>query len=193
MKDYTGLLKWGGLIGLMCVMQMAVALDVTTSIQNDSLKPYKRTDLALYLTPEEAYALKTKHPDEVLFVDVRTHSEVSFVGSPTVMDENIPLFEIDPNAWDAKERAYDMQRNPSFEAQLKQALERRGLGMDNPVIFMCRSGGRSAAAADVAAKLGLTRAYSITEGFEGDTSKSGPDKGQRTVNGWKNAGLPWQY
>ena len=33
----------------------------------------------------------------------------------------------------------------------------------------------------------------IAEGFEGDAAKDGPKAGQRTVNGWKNAGLPWTY
>jgi hypothetical protein len=29
----------------------------------------------------------------------------------------------------------------------------------------------------------------VVYGFEGELS----DKGRRTVNGWKNAGLPWSY
>lgn len=184
---------WVLLLSLLLGMQISHALDVQTTIQEDEVKKYKRTDLSLYLTPQEAYALTQVHPKEVLFVDVRTHAEIAFVGSPTVMDVNIPLFEIDATAWDAKAREYDMKRNPEFETQLQQALTDKGLTKDSPVIFMCRSGGRSAAAADIAAKLGLTHAYSIVEGFEGDSSKSGPTQGQRTVNGWKNAGLPWRY
>lgn len=35
--------------------------------------------------------------------------------------------------------------------------------------------------------------YSVTDGFEGDKAKAGPRKGERVVNGWKNAGLPWTY
>jgi hypothetical protein len=31
------------------------------------------------------------------------------------------------------------------------------------------------------------------DGYEGDKAKSGPNKGQRVVNGWKNNGLPWSY
>lgn len=33
----------------------------------------------------------------------------------------------------------------------------------------------------------------MIEGFEGNTAKDGPNKGQRTVNGWKNSALPWTY
>ena len=175
------------------VAGVAHAVEVQTSIQEADIKPYKRTDASLYLTPSEAYALKKDHPKDVLFVDVRTHAEVAYVGSPTVMDVNIPLYEIKPDSWNAKYREYDMQRNADFEAQLKQAMDERGLNPDSPIIFMCRSGARSAGAADIAAKLGFTRAYSLVEGFEGDSAKDGPQKGQRVVNGWKNAGLPWQY
>jgi ParB family chromosome partitioning protein len=28
---------------------------------------------------------------------------------------------------------------------------------------------------------------------KGDMAKEGPKAGQRAVNGWKNAGLPWSY
>ena len=35
--------------------------------------------------------------------------------------------------------------------------------------------------------------YSVAEGVEGDTAKDGAKAGQRVVNGWKNANLPWTY
>ena len=31
------------------------------------------------------------------------------------------------------------------------------------------------------------------DGFEGDAVAEGPQAGQRLLNGWKNAGLPWTY
>ena len=58
---------------------------------------------------------------------------------------------------------------------------------------MCRSGNRSAKAADLLAKAGYTKVYNQVEGYEGDKAKEGDTKGKRTVNGWKNAGLPWNY
>ncbi len=33
----------------------------------------------------------------------------------------------------------------------------------------------------------------MIDGFEGDTPKDGERKGQRVVNGWKNANFPWGY
>jgi hypothetical protein len=33
--------------------------------------------------------------------------------------------------------------------------------------------------------------YPVIDGFEGDPEAEGPMKGQRRVDGWRNAGLPW--
>ena len=37
------------------------------------------------------------------------------------------------------------------------------------------------------ANIGFTNVWNQYEGFEGDLSA----EGRRSVNGWKNAGLPW--
>ena len=42
---------------------------------------------------------------------------------------------------------------------------------------------------DRLAEDGFTQVHSVVDGFEGDMSKDG----RRSVNGWKNAGLPWSY
>ena len=59
-----------------------------------------------------------------------------------------------------------------------------------------RSGGGAAPGA-AASKLlhgsGFSRVYNLYEGFEGYKATSGPFKGQRVVNGWKNRALPWGY
>ncbi len=56
------------------------------------------------------------------------------------------------------------------------------------VVFLCRSGVRSIAAAKRATELGL-EAYNILEGFEGDPN----DQAQRGVKGgWRKQGLPWR-
>ena len=82
------------------------------------------------------------------------------------------------------------------EVREKAAMSRlkaKGLTKADRVILICRSGDRSARAADLLANAGYTQVYSITDGFEGDAAKDGPQAGQRIVNGWKNAGLPWTY
>jgi rhodanese-related sulfurtransferase len=40
---------------------------------------------------------------------------------------------------------------------------------------------------------GFERVYTQFQGFEGRKAKTGPHLGQRVVDGWKNAGLPWSY
>ena len=61
-------------------------------------------------------------------------------------------------------------------------------GKDAVVLLLCRSGKRSAAAAEAAAKAGFRNVFNVLEGFEGDL-----DSQQRrgAFNGWRHAGLPW--
>jgi rhodanese-related sulfurtransferase len=62
-------------------------------------------------------------------------------------------------------------------------------------LVTCRSGNRSAASVNMLAKAGVTKVYSITDGFEGDMIKDPqrPNQGKRMQDGWKNAHLPWTY
>jgi rhodanese-related sulfurtransferase len=63
------------------------------------------------------------------------------------------------------------------------------------LFVMCRSGGRAAAAIDALAKAGYRDVYNVVDGAEGDVVED-PESvfvGQRMLNGWKNAGLPWTY
>ena len=68
-------------------------------------------------------------------------------------------------------------------------LARKGLTKTDKIILICRSGDRSARAINQMADLGFTDVWNLYEGFEGDLSADG----RRSVNGWKNAGLPWTY
>jgi len=127
--------------------------------------------------PSEAYAALQADPDAVL-VDVRTSAEWSYVGLPdlsTIGKHVIPL------EW---QRFPDGALNTSFVEQLCEA----GIGKGSPIYFLCRSGVRSAAAAEVATTAGLGPAYNVSDGFEGPLDHDG----HRTVAGWKVAGLPWR-
>jgi rhodanese-related sulfurtransferase len=68
-------------------------------------------------------------------------------------------------------------------------------GPDDPIMVMCRSGGRSAIAVNLLAKAGFKSVYQIVDGMEGDaiTEPGSSFIGQRLRNGWKNAGCPWTY
>jgi rhodanese-related sulfurtransferase len=76
---------------------------------------------------------------------------------------------------------------------VEKLLARKGLSKESTVVVMCRSGSRSAKAANLLAQAGYKNVYTVTDGFEGDTAKEGAHKGERVVNGWKNSGLPWSY
>jgi hypothetical protein len=53
--------------------------------------------------------------------------------------------------------------------------------------FATCDGERGAEAADTLSLLGYRNVVRVVDGYEGDI---GPD-GRRSVDGWKNAGLPW--
>lgn len=154
----------------------------------------KQTTAGRYLDAREAYALKQKLGAKAFFVDVRTRYEVSYVGMPTSADANIAYVEHPDDApWDDKAGRFKLEVNSDFGAELGRRMAAMGLGKDDVVIAMCRSGDRSARAASLLTQLGYTQVFSVVDGFEGDVATSGPKQGQRVVNGWKNADLPWSY
>ena len=157
------------------------------------LKKKKQTTIGLYMTSTQAYDYMMKNMDKALFLDVRTPSELNYLGGTTVMDANVPTDTMDGTAWDDKKNRYKRAHNKNFVADVGARLKSKGLKKTDTVILMCRSGKRSAKAVNVLAKNGYTNVYSVVDGYEGDKSKSGKNKGQRVVNGWKNSGLPWTY
>jgi len=145
------------------------------------------------MTAEDAYKHTMKNMEKTLFVDVRTPSELNYLGAVTVMDAHVPLVFMDTTAWNDKKHRYKRAKNENFVSEIDAALKKKGLGKDDTVILMCRSGSRSAHAVNMLADVGYTKVYNVVDGYEGDKSKQGSDKGRRTVNGWKNSGLPWTY
>jgi rhodanese-related sulfurtransferase len=128
------------------------------------------------LTPQEAWA---KLEAGAVLVDVRTEAEWQQIGIPVTTSDDATGQRQDPLfvQWTFAGGA----PNPEFLAQLR----RQAPAADAELVFLCRSGVRSVAAANAAAAAGFT-AYNVLEGFEGEPGPSGA----RTVNGWKNRGLP---
>ena len=124
------------------------------------------------LTPQEAWA---KLEAGAVLVDVRTEGEWAHIGIPdTASTENDPLFI----QWNL---AGGIPNSRFIEQLQQQAPDNDGAEL----VFLCRSGQRSIAAATAATEAGFT-SYNVLEGFEGE-----PDRyGERTVNGWKSRGLP---
>jgi rhodanese-related sulfurtransferase len=112
-------------------------------------------------------------------VDVRTHAEWSFVGTPDLsgLGRTVRFVE-----W---QDFPGMAQNPDFVAKTSAAL---GPDKNAPALFLCRSGVRSRSAAIAMTQAGYARACNIAGGFEGDLDR---DRHRGSKNGWKAAGLPW--
>jgi lactate permease len=132
-------------------------------IDEASLPDSKRTSLGLYVTAEDAYAMWKADPEGVKMIEVRTPEEIQEFGMPE-MASTVTLC-------DAEE----------FVAAVREIAQ-----PEDTLLMTCRSGNRSAAAVNMLAPAGYKKAYSVVDGFLGDKDADG----NRTVNGWKNAGLP---
>lgn len=128
------------------------------------------------LTPQQAWDLLASD-ERALLVDVRTDAEWRLIGIPDATDIGGRAALVE---WTTPQGL-----NPRFVDELAEA----GLtpGDERPVVFLCRSGVRSVAAAQAATAAGFGPAYNVLRGFEGDV---GPD-GQRGHVGWRAEGLPW--
>lgn len=120
------------------------------------------------LLPAEAHALMQAGAK---LVDVRTQPELLYVGK---IPGSIAL------EW----QTYPGNRpNPEFLDQLASTT-----GRDDVLMFLCRSGARSHAAAEAATRAGWRECYNVLEGFEGDKDAA---QQRNSVGGWRKAGLPW--
>jgi len=152
----------------------------------------KRTTCGLYATAQDAYDMVREAPDKVLFIDVRTRAELQFIGMPTLVDAHVPfLVETSSPQWDDVNSTFKLALNPKFVEGVGKRLAKKGLTRDDPVILICQGGLRAARAANALTQAGYTKVYATIDGFEGDPVADGPHKGERLVNGWRNAGLPW--
>jgi rhodanese-related sulfurtransferase len=134
------------------------------------------------LEPRDAWKLLSEQGEAVL-IDVRSAPEWGFVGGPDLSAIGREVLRIEWQVWPG------MARNPDFVSDVSDAL---GVG-EGPVLFLCRSGARSLAAATALTKAfaergTARRCINVAEGFEGDLDADG-HRGAK--NGWKAKGLPW--
>lgn len=156
--------------------------------------PKRQTSWHLYLTAREAFEMKRAEGDGVLFIDVREPVEMMFTGFTHMVDVNVPFLLVNPSKLSPAKPVLAMEPNPGFRDEVMKALAARGLDAATPVILMCRSGGeRGAPSARALEGSGLERVFVVVDGFEGDADKDNPNGPWRTLNGWKNSGLPWSY
>ena len=176
------------LVVLIVTISFGISSQVFAQKPASELPKGKQTSLGLYVTSKEAYDMWKKTPEKVNILDVRTPEEYLFVGHAE-MASNVSLY-FQSFEWDAEKKRFPMVANPDFIEQVKKVYQ-----TDDLILITCRSGGRSARAADQLAEVGFKNVYSITDGFEGDKVKDEASvfEGQRMVNGWKNSGTPYTY
>jgi rhodanese-related sulfurtransferase len=121
------------------------------------------------IPPSEAWALV--EAGRAVLVDVRSAEERKFVGY-------VPGSLHVPWATGTA-----LTRNPRFLRELEAKV-----GKNDVLLFLCRSGKRSAIAAAAAAKIGFAAVFNVGEGFEGDLD----DAHRRgRLGGWRLHGLKW--
>ena len=125
------------------------------------------------VTPPTAWELV--RTGQALLVDVRTGEERACVGR---VPEGVHVPWATGTA---------LTRNPRFVRELEAKLAKDG-GKDAVVLLLCRSGKRSALAAEAAAKAGFTQVFNVLEGFEGEIDAL-QQRGHG--DGWRFHHLPW--
>ncbi len=129
------------------------------------------------VAPRDAWEILLRDRDAQL-VDVRTQPEWTFVGVPDLAEAGKQPVLIPWQVYPT------MQVNSSFADHLRQA----GIKPESKLYFICRSGGRSAAAAGAAQAAGFPHAYNVADGVEGPPDE---EAHRGSVAGWKADGLPW--
>jgi rhodanese-related sulfurtransferase len=161
------------------------------------------------ISPSEAFDWAS-NVDNVHIVDVRTLNEWVLVGHPgpskLVDSKNGKANGLNYNEGAAlvgKVHNYPIRTglpgvfaplNPNFVTDIQGAFD----PSQDTLLFICRSGSRAAAAADLMAleANGNYMTYNIADGFEGPTNGDddpGRDTGYRDVSGWVNDGLPYNF
>ncbi len=139
-------------------------------------------DYAGELSVGDAYTL-LKDDEKAELVDVRTQAEWTWVGVPDLSGlGKTPIF-VEWASYPGMRPAAD------FAQRLIAELTARGAGPGTPLLFLCRSGVRSLAAARALASAGWRRCYNISEGFEGNLDAATHKRG--ALGGWRAGGMPW--
>ena len=121
------------------------------------------------LPPQDAWELV--QAGLARLVDVRTVEERKFVG-------HVPgSLHV---AWAS---GTHLTRNPRFVRELETKV-----GKQDVVLLLCRSGKRSALAAEAAAQAGFAHVFNVLEGFEGQIDEL---QQRGSADGWRFRKLPW--
>lgn len=117
-------------------------------------------------------------PNSVL-IDVRTPPEWAFSGEPDLSGIGKNVIKI----------SWRFFSPPVLNDQFSATVKALGILPNDPIFFICRSGGRSREAAHALTQEGFTQCYNVAEGFEGPPDNT---KQRGHIAGWKASGLPWR-
>lgn len=181
------------MLALLLGLLLALAAPARAAVDAATLPEVKRTRGGLYLEASgvPAFIDAQGGASRVLFLDLRTRAEAMYVGMASPVDALVPYVEHQElmTDWDDRRQIYRLEPLQDFVPEVARRLRDKGLGKTDVVVLICRSGDRSSRGANRLLEDGYTRVYTVVDGFEGDMSK----EGRRSVNGWKNANLPWSY
>lgn len=122
------------------------------------------------INSRDAWTFLQDNKDAVL-IDVRTLEEWKTVGRPDLRGLNKTAHFI---SWLFLP---DKSLNENFMIELEKTV----LCKDVPILFMCKAGIRSEAAAKCAMDKGYTNCFNVIDGFEGSSS---------VLKGWRRSLLP---
>ncbi|MFT6490810.1 MAG: rhodanese-related sulfurtransferase [Parvibaculaceae bacterium] len=149
--------------------------------QEKSQAPAAGAGFAGDVSIQEAWQVLTEETTACL-IDVRSEAEWTFVGIPDLSSLKKTLVKIQWQSFPG------MAVNGQFAEALDEYLAGEGCPKEAKILFLCRSGVRSRAAAQALATKGYNACFNIAGGFEGDLDEGG-HRGLK--NGWKVSGLPW--
>lgn len=118
-----------------------------------------------------------------ILIDVRTQAEWAFVGLPDIEATGRPLLT---EEW---QHFPGGVANTDFADSVASKLREAGVPDEAPVLCLCRSGQRSAAAAAALTQKGFQACFNVSGGFEGPLDADGH---RGVAGGWKASGLPWR-
>ena len=146
--------------------------DEAQRLLNDasSLGQQKKLPFAGSVTPVDAWYLV--NAGLATLVDVRTAEERKFVGFVPV------ALHV---AWMT---GLSLNRNVRFVKEFELKVKNKSA----VVLLLCRSGKRSAAAAEALTNAGFEHVFNIEGGFEGEINA---DQQRGFLGGWRRDGLPW--
>ena len=127
--------------------------------------------------PTKAWEVLANNTRAVL-IDVRTTAEWAYVGKSDISSLGKEVVFLEWKIFPI------MKSNPEFADKVAAKVSDK----DAPLLFLCRSGVRSKAAAILMTGKGYSACYNIANGFEGD---KGDDGHRGLTGGWKVEGLPW--